>query len=155
MYQLISCTSKKHKLSYHFAHVSLENFEEEAVNVVLVCDAHFSTHRGPPTKEHSHMEAEKLNPLRVLLKIKERILQEERVWSPDRHKRRLSAHGLGVERSSQCHDKVDPLSWKDTWKCVLQKNLNDLPPVPWWKWPNLWHFWPPWRRINVHVNCKW
>ena len=36
-----------------------------------------------------------------------------------------------------------------------QKDLNKFLPVPWWKWPNLWHLWPPWRSIHLHFYCSW
>ena len=36
-----------------------------------------------------------------------------------------------------------------------QKDLNKFLPIPWWKWPNLWHIWPPWRRIHLHFYCSW
>ena len=63
-----------------------------------------------PTKEHSHEEADALILPHVLLSIQESVLQEEHVWSHDKHKRLNSAHGLGVTRLSQCHDNVDSLN---------------------------------------------
>ena len=65
-----------------------------------------STHGGPQrntlTRKLMH------SFLRIsLLGIQESVLQEEHVWSPDKHKRLNSAHGLGVTRLSQCHDSVD------------------------------------------------
>ena len=44
--QLLSCISTKHKLSYHLALV-LEDFEGNAVNVVVVCDTDYQ-----PTEAH-------------------------------------------------------------------------------------------------------
>ena len=130
--QLLSCASTKHKLTYHRTHVSLEHFTGKAVNVVVVCDTDY--HPRSPTKEHSHVEADTLIPPHVILRIQECILQETHVWSPDRHKRPNSIHGLGWSR---------------------QKDLNRLPPISWWKWQNIWHFWPLWRKIHLRVNCGW
>ena len=108
--QLLSCISTKHKLSYHLAHV-LEHFEGNAVNVVVVCDTDYQpteahkgtlsrggwcTHSSACPSEHSREESG--------------VLQEEHVWSPGKHKRLNSAHGLGVTRLSQCHDNVDSLN---------------------------------------------
>ena len=95
---------------YHLAHV-LEHFEGNAVNVVVVCDVHWlSTHGGPQRNKHSHKEAYVLIPPHVLLSIQESVIQEEHVWSPDKHKCLNSAHGLGVTRLSQWHDNVHSLN---------------------------------------------
>ena len=69
-----------------------------------------STHGGPQRNEHSHKEAYVLIPPHVLLSIQESVIQEEHVWSPDKHKRLNSAHGLGVTRLSQWHDNVHSLN---------------------------------------------
>ena len=74
------------------------------------------------------MEGNTLIPPHVLLSIQECILQEEHVWSPDKHKCPNSAHGLGVTRLSQCHDNVDSLNWK--MRCKLSESSERRLPVP-------------------------
>ena len=104
--QLLSCMSTKHKLSYHLAHV-LEHLKE-MLSMQWWCVT-LTINPRRPTKEHSHEEADALFPPHVILSIQESVLQEEHVWSPDKHKRLDSAHGPGVTRLSQCHDNVDSL----------------------------------------------
>ena len=82
--QLLACTSMKHKLFCHLAHVLLEHLKER-MSMQWWCVTQ-TINQGGPKKEDPHVEADTFIPLHVLLSIQECILQEKHDWSQDKHK---------------------------------------------------------------------
>ena len=149
--RLLSCASTKHMFSYHLAHVSLEHFEGNAVHVVVLCVAQ-TINPSRPTTEHSrggwytHSSACPEHAgvhltggahLGLLTDTKALILLMDFV-SQDHLSAMIMLFLLTGKGGASFRSQY--------------KDLNKLRPVLLWKWPNLWHLWPPRRRIHLYDN---
>ena len=130
--QLLACASTQQKLTYHPTHVSLEHFAGKAVNVVVVCVTQTINPEVPPRNTLTWRLIHSF--LRMSFWAFKNASYRRRTSGPLTDTKVFAILGLG---------------WSH------QKDLNRLPPISWWKWKNIWHFWPLWRKIHLCINCRW
>ena len=136
--QLLSCTSTKHKHK-HLGHVSLEYFVVKAVKVVVVCDTDYQ-----PTEAHQGTFSRGAWYTHSSVCLSEHSMP---FWAFKSASYRRSTSGLLTNVNVLIllidlvsHDYLGVITMlillieKTGASCWShQKDLNKLPPVPWWK----------------------